>query len=609
VSHDRTPNEPGRPGSYPPPGGQQYPGPGQPQYGGQQQPGQPGPYGQPSQPLPPPVGQPGQQQPYGGPQPGQPYGQPGQQGQQGFGQQPGGGQMPPGGGAWPGAEPGYGEPPKSGGSKKGVIAIVLAAVLVVALGGGAFAAFNWWNNNGGQPDEVLPATAIGYFRIDLNPTGQQKTAFYNLSKKFPELSKRIGEGDDPRKSLFNAIKAESKELDNVTYEADVEPWIGNRLGVAALPPAEGKKDPEVAVALEITDKTKAEAGFKKLFASDPDEVKWAFSEAGDYAILSDTQANADKVAAEGKSNPLAKNQTYSDDMDAVGTDGIMSYWMNTASFAETFGSSEALKGMGLANAQDAGRLAGALRFESNYVELYGVARGAKMPFAANTAKGLKIGQLPDTTAAAISGAGLGPWLGTNWDKMLAEVGKVPDAKEQVDLFVQQAQQQFQLAIPADLETLLGSELTVALDQSGLQEVISGGLEEGKLPKVGLRSTTDANKGKAVVDKVQQVLTSSGVPFKLGSATGDGTVAVAADQAYADQLIKGGNLGDSAAFKAAVSSTDVTGALYVDMDKLEPLYINEAPADAKSWLQPIRAIGATTTGTADGGSYSLRVVVE
>ncbi|WP_460527896.1 DUF3352 domain-containing protein [Flindersiella endophytica] len=605
MSHDQTPNQPGNPGAYPPPGGQQYPGPGQPQYGGQQQPGQPGPYGQPTQPLPPPVGQPGQQQPYGGAQPGQPYGQPGQQG---YGQQ-GGGQAPPGGG-WGGAQPTYGEPPESGGgSKKGIIAIVLAAVLVVALGGGAFAAYSWWNNDGGQPDEVLPATAIGYFRVDLNPTGQQQTAMYNISKKFPELAKRIGEGDDPRKSLFTAIKSESKDLANVTYENDVEPWIGKRLGVAMLPPAEGKKEPQAAVALEITDKKKAEAGFKKLFAGDGEDVKWAFSDAGDYAIFSNTQANADKFAADGKSNPLSKNKTYADDMDAVGGEGIMSYWINTASMAQAFGSSEELKGMGLVDAQNAGRMAGALRFESNYVELFGVARGVKMPFSANTAKGVKLNDLPDTTAAAVSSAGLGPWVGTNWDKMLAQVNQVPDAKEQVDLFVQQAKQQFQLDIPGDLSTLLGNELTVALDEEGLQELVNGGVEEGKLPKVGLRSATDATKGKAVVNKVQQVLTSSGVPFKLGSASGDGKVTVAADQAYADKLLAGGKLGDTEAFKAAISSTDVTGAMYVDVDKLEKLYIDKVPADAKAWLQPIRAVGATTTGTDDGGSYSLRVVVE
>lgn len=608
MSHDQTPNQPGNPGSYPPPGGQQYPGPGQPQYGGQQ-PGQPGPYGQPTQPLPPPVGQPGQQQPYGGAQPGQPYGPPGQQGQQGYGQQ-GGGQVPPGGG-WGGAQPTYGEPPQSGGgSKKGVIAIVLAAVLVVALGGGAFAAYRWWNNDGGQPAEVLPATAIGYFRVDMNPTGQQQTAMYNISKKFPELAKRIGDGDDPRKSLFNAIKSESKDLDNVTYEADVEPWIGKRLGVAMLPPAEGKKEPQVAVALEITDQKKAEDGFKKLFAGKSnDDVKWAFSEAGKYAIFSETQASADKFAADGKSNPLSKNQTFSDDMDAVGGEGIMSYWVNTAQVAAAFGSNEELKGMGLANAEDAGRMAGALRFESNYVELFGVARGVKMPFSANTAKGVKLGDLPDTTAAAISSAGLGPWVGTNWDKMLAQVNQVPDAKQQVDLFVQQAKQQFQLDIPGDLSTLLGDELTIALDDEGLQDLFAGNVSEDKLPKVGLRSTTDATKGKAVVDKVQSVLTSSGVPFKLGTASGDGKVTVAADQAYADKLLSGGKLGDSEAFKAAISSTDVTGALYVDTDKLEKYYLDKAPADAKAWLQPIRAVGATTTGTADGGTYSLRVVVE
>lgn len=511
--------------------------------------------------------------------------------------------MPPGGPWQPAGEQLGDEPPRRG---PRTLIIGLAVVLVLALGGGAWAALSFWTGDGGEPADALPDEAIAYFRLDLNPSGEQQTAIYNLIKKFPEANKKFEEGDGLRKSLFEAIKEDSDELKDVDYAEDVEPWLGERLGVAMLP--SGGDEPGVAVGLAITDEDSAQAGLEKLFAKDKDDVAWAFTESGDYAIFSDTQANADKYATQGSESPLSQNETYTDDMNAVGENGVMSFWMDQKKMMEAVGDEASLDGLGMApgSAATTGRTAGALRVDGDAIELAGVTRGVQNMPELGDAKGVKLGDLPDTTAAALSVAGAGPALDQNWDQILSSINQIPQAKEQFELFINMARQEYNLAIPDDVVTLLGDELTVALDEGGLAEAIQGGGQT--MPKVGLRSTTDVAKGEAVVDKIQALLASQGAPLQLGKATGDGTVAVALDQAYADQLVQGGTLGDSETFRAAVPDADnAQFGIYVDLDKLEPLYLAQTEPDVKANVEPLSAIGVSGTTTADGGDFTLRLL--
>lgn len=503
-----------------------------------------------------------------------------------------------------------GEPGKRGPGR--ALVIGLAVVLVLAIGGGAWAGLRWWYGSGKQPDEVLPASAIGYIRVDLNPTGQQKAAIFNFARKFPEMDKKLGSGDDPREALFNAIKSEEKELADVDYATDIEPWLGNRVGIAFMEPAKKGEDPEVVMALEVTDQDAAAEGIEKLRTGD-DEINYVFDESGDYAIFAEDKAAAEKYAAEGADNPLSENQTFADDMDALGQEGVMSFWFDSASVAEmTDRASQDMGGdVALARPADLGRLAGAVRFEGNYAEFAGVQRGAKLPMELPEAKGTKLAELPESTVVGISVAGAGPMLGLNWQKIVDQVNAIPGAKEQFELGVEMAKQQYQLSIPEDLQTLLGDELSLAADIEGLEEFVQA-VETGNvqaLPKVGLRSTTDVAKAKQVLGKLETALTQQGIQVPYGTADGNGAVAIATDQDYADQLIQGGALGESDLFKSAVADpANSQFAAFIDLNKLEPLYLDEL-GDDRANIEPLAAIGISGSASADGTTFSFRVVVD
>jgi hypothetical protein len=225
-----------QPNSY-----QQRPQPNQP-YGGQQPGGSsygPNPDGQPGGQYGSP--QPGSQ-PYGGQQPGgssygqNPHGHPGQYGGQQYG---GSGSYGPGEQyGQPPQGPGFGyvqqfEPPKRRGRLISIIAAL--AVLMVAGAGGAFA-YSRLAGGGSQPSDVLPASAVAYGRIDLDPGAGQKVNAIRFMMKFPSVREQLkltGDKDDLRQKLFEAIKADSGgNLDDVDYEKDVKPWLGDRIGVA-----------------------------------------------------------------------------------------------------------------------------------------------------------------------------------------------------------------------------------------------------------------------------------------------------------------------------------------------------------------------------------------
>ena len=150
-------------------------------------------------------------------------------------------------------------------------------------------------------------------------------------------------------------------------------------------------------------------------------------------------------------------------------------------------------------------------------------------------------------------------------------------------FADQAQQKYGLALPADLATLLGKNITLALDANGL---------DGNQPKVGARIVTDPAKAQEVVGKIEKFLADSGTAVpQLAKVPGDGTFVLASAQDYAAELAKDGTLGDSETFKLAIPNADeATFVLYVDLDKIEKLYLEGLQGDDKANLQVLRAVG-------------------
>jgi hypothetical protein len=481
---------------------------------------------------------------------------------------------------------GPGEPAKKG--RKTWMIAAAAALAVVVLGGGAVWAVGAIGGGGTQPNDVLPVNSIAYARIDLDPAANQKLALFQLARKFT-VTKESFSGEDPRKALFDSLNADSDS--KVDFAKDVDPWLGNRIGVAAVP--SGKEVPDYAVAVQIKDEAQAKTGIAKLM--DGDKYGIAFRE--DYALITETQQLADKYAKSDGS--LADNAEFSDDMGAVGEQGVLSFWADLGGLMELAKKEvTADQAAYLDKVKDA-RFAGALRFDSAYVELAGVVRGAKGMTPEGDLPVANIGTLPATTAGALSISGLDQIVKKQWadiEKQATAAG----AAEVKQLF-ESAKTQFGLELPGDLATVVGQNFTLAVDSEGL---------DGDQIKGGVRVVTDPAKAQAIVDKVQQALTSSGQPApQIAKVAGDGVFTVATTDDYAKKLAEEGTLGDSETFKAAIADAgDASYALYVDLDKVENLYLKSMQGDDKANAQVLKAIGMSGKLSDTEATFSLRLLV-
>jgi uncharacterized protein DUF3352 len=603
------PQHPQNPYGGAPQGQRPYAGPpqGQGQYGGPAQHGAP--QGRP------PMGAPGNQQapwtqgaPQGAPQYGQApsQGQPGQ-GQPGLGQpghgQPGQapyGQQPGGPGAYeqmhiggqPPQGPEYGpgqwqqEPKKRRGKVIPLIA-ALAMVLVVA-GGGIFA---YGKLNGGkQPEAVLPGTAVAYARVDLNPSAGQKVAAIRFLMKFPSVKEKLGltgDKDDLRQKLFEQIKKYAgDDLADVNYEKDIKPWLGERAGLAALPATDGKKDPNVVLAVQVKSESDANKGLDKLLANEDDKPGRAFSNG--YVLLADSQAIVDTAVATAKDNPLEKNAKFNADMDKLGERGFMSAWADIKAIASLSGrvQSEQLAGLGDAS------MAAALRFDSQYVELKGIASGDQSIKVNSADAGDLIGQLPDSTAGALAVSGGESLIDTMWKQMEKA------ANGNLEQLTQGFAEETGLKLPDDLKVVLGKNLALAIDKD-----TSNG------PKIAARLETDPAKAEPVVEKLTTLLRDkSRANIPVESAKDDDTLVLATDKDYADQVLKGGTLGQTDNFKQALPDTKGAVSIgYIDFEAAGSL--SERFSSDKD-LAALKSGGFVARSTDDGqAEFTLRVVAK
>src|SRR4029079_16412567 len=140
------------------------------------------------------------------------------------------------------------EPRTSGSPVKKGLFVGGGVVGLVAVGVGAWAAYNFFST-GPQPAEALPATTLGYASIDLDPSGSQKIEALRTLNKFPAFKDEYGldADDDIRRKIFEEI--ELPDSCQLSYDEDIEPWLGERMAVAAVDL--GEKEPEVVGVIQV----------------------------------------------------------------------------------------------------------------------------------------------------------------------------------------------------------------------------------------------------------------------------------------------------------------------------------------------------------------------
>jgi Protein of unknown function (DUF3352) len=492
----------------------------------------------------------------------------------------------------------------------GVVALVAALIGGITYGAASL------SGGGTQPEGALPAGAIAFAKVDLDPAAGQKVDAIRFLRKFPSVRGHVALDADLRKVLFDSV-ADDAGWKGVSFAKDVEPWLGQRVAVAVYSPKTfgpakstgGSATPSVVVALQVGDEGKARTGLDRLIATSSGSTKPGYVLQDGYALLAQSKAIAQSAADGVAKGSLAKAPGFAGDMKGL-EDGIATFWFDGKA-ASSLMSVANLGGMGMLGAAGAtgGDLSAlskihmvyTLRFDGpNVLEMAGrVTGGAKVAAPKAPVKGFAA--LPASTVAAFGMSGGDAAVDTGWKAFKKQMDSTPGMGDSIDHGLAQAERQYGLHLPADLKLIFGSNLLVALDGSGLTD---GNFQVG-----GRVTTPGGKRANSLIGRLTSSLGGDlGGPVITHRVTGDGYV-VASSKAQADRMTKpaGKSLGDLAGFRQALP--DVAGAqfaLWVDLQGVAAAIPGDA-GNAKD-LKPLVGFGITSTTDGDGnGSFRARLV--
>ncbi|HKX66758.1 MAG TPA: DUF3352 domain-containing protein [Intrasporangium sp.] len=473
----------------------------------------------------------------------------------------------------------------------------VATVLVLGVGGAV--AIQQLSGSGPRPSDVLPGDTFGYVQVDIDPSAGQKLAAVRFLGKIPEIKDL--ESGDTRKKLWDLAVASSDDdcVRDFDFARDIDPWLGDRVGFG-LRPGGTADDPNVVAALQVKDQDQAMSTLGRLAdcGEGGDQVDLRAKDG--YVLVTKHGQGDDMLAAIAKGT-LSQNATFSGDMAALGEQGVATTWWNVGPIAKEFSSALLFGVRGPDAPQDLeGRVAAALRFDPGYAEIAGIARG--FSGAAQSIQPVdgdlsELAALPEDTLAAVHISGGAQLLDQAWPQLKKQINDVASSGGMDDP-LGEIEDELGLALPDDLKVLLGSSFTLALpDQVFGSDV----------PAIGAKVvTSDAQRAEEVVSTIEDASGSAGILTK--SVDGD-RLYVATTPDYVDRLKSGGNLGDTDGFKAAVGdASDADYAVYVDLDRLEKLYLEEADGETRAALEAMRAVGISSTVTGPGeAAFAFRLV--
>ncbi len=448
---------------------------------------------------------------------------------------------------------------------------------------------------GPGPAEAVPADTLAYLALDLDPGAGQKVEAYRFLREFPALDDRLGDGDDLRRVLVEGILSDAS-CDPLTFDDDIDPWLGDRLAVALRP---GAGDPSPFVAVQVSDAEAAQTGIEAIAACGGEPAPGT-AISGDYLIVAEDRATAEGVAEDAGAASLAEDDGFTRWVEEAGGGGIVTGYVSADAPTAL---SEAVEDSGAAGDRgvDAETTREALedfeggamvvRFDGGGIEVEVAASATDAAAAMGAGGDSGLADLPSTTALA-AGFGVGDdAVEQGWAQLESAVGEQDLAR-----LVADAEATTGLSLPEDLQSLLGDGVSVAVDSSF---DASGLWDPAGLP-AGVRIAGDP----AVIGPlVERVVAAAGAEGQVVVERGTGAIAVGMSPDYVQRLAAGGNLGDQEAFAEALPAFDEsTGGVFVDFDAggwLDELVGLGAPGpEVGANVEPLSTLGVS--GSVDAG---------
>lgn len=525
--------------------------------------------------------------------------------------------------------------PRTGRGGRRLVVGGIAAAVILGGGYGAFAVYDRLDGGGTQPHDVLPATTQAYLRIDLDPSAGQKVDLFKLIRKVPDLADEVGitsDKQDVRELVFRDIVA--SECDSLDYDKDVEPWLGDRLGIGG-----NIEDESFLIAIQTDDEDASRAGIKKLFACADESYGIAYLDG--YAIVGPKQADVDAAVRATERGTLGDKKEFVEDFDELGNQGVVSGWADLAAIAKS-PTAQDLAGPQITELAKGGTVAAALRTDGAAIEIALLSGADGAPKATST----DLATLPEGTVAALSIAGVGDRVSASFDSFVQEFDSAfegfgtgiagpstsptlsPEELEQLGLpadfneqlgdvggegsegdgppgaqgFIDQIEQATGLKLPEDLATLFGDQLTLAVGEDNLETLPTLSGPDG-LSALDIAISLTADKAAALdlVERIARLAGDHGIPL-VAKATDDGAVLATNPDAAEAIVDPQGSLGDVKAFESVIPDGDGTyGGLFVNVGTiLDKLLEAEPPDDIRSTIESARKISAFGISVAKQG---------
>jgi hypothetical protein len=484
------------------------------------------------------------------------------------------------------------------GSKKWIAAAAAVAV-VAALSVGGVAVAKVMGGGGAQPEDVLPANAIAFAKLDLNPSAGQKLAAYRLASKFPKVKSKVtSEDTSVKESSFGSIFTGDSGW-GLSYKKDVEPWLGERVGVGVFPDMDADKEPEIGLSIAVTDQSAAKVALDKAIANaakKDEKVGYAFADG--YVIVSDTTAHAAALVKAGKTSTLAGSK-YAEDVKKLDSDQIGVAWLDIAAAYKAVPKDMLAEG-GLTMLEGAndpknasGRVVISLRAESSFLELNGkgieIKGGDPLSEAKTGTPGGMMASFPADVFGAVTIKGLGKAFGTVYTSVTAGGDPMGVKPMLAELGINSAK---------EVETLLGDETGVMM--AGTTNA----------PEFAIRTqSSNPEAALAIARRALGASPAGDMGVTSSKITGpDGIVVGMGPDLNTAILEKSGSkLGGSEAFRQAMPDVaKASVAEYFNLAKIVPALASnpELGADMDS-LKPLNALGLTGTSGAES-TFRLRI---
>jgi Protein of unknown function (DUF3352) len=192
--------------------------------------------------------------------------------------------------------------------RRGPLVIAAVVVMVVLLGGGAYAGLSaWYGWGANEPESAVPAGALAFARLDLDPGYSEQLKLAGVLSKFPKPD-----------SGTQVEQVEHGLLDDLglDFNTDIKPWFADRVGFAAWIGHGGR--PVALVALASKDDGKASSALESARTG---RTRFGYTVKNGYALLAlggaEAQADADAARAAVDKQSLADSERFSVAMDRL----------------------------------------------------------------------------------------------------------------------------------------------------------------------------------------------------------------------------------------------------------------------------------------------------